>query len=61
MNKLISKENENVQNSLDIVASGMLLLVYIATFIVIIVGLFKLLNNAKKNLQIEIFILKIIF
>ena len=36
---------ENMNNT----ASGMLLIVYLATFIIIIIWLFKLLNNSKNE------------
>ena len=49
MNKIISKNEEKVENSLDIIASAMLLIVYFVTFILIIVGLFKILYYAKKE------------
>ena len=50
MNKIITNnENEKVQNSLNIISSGMLLLAYIGTLISIIIWLIKLLNNAKKE------------
>ena len=48
MNRAIANEKKKCQDSLDITASGLLVIAYLVTLILIIVWLFKILHNVKK-------------